>query len=205
MWVWTSVFLWWTVQGERWLLSTIGGIELWRSVRTPLSTVQKPFYEKLLIFMLTLKLYFSGVYKYYSDHGLLKNSTTSHNSFHFLRVSLQLQLLDSVDLRRKEGSVEGAVVWGVGGEGGGLWGRGDFPVSVCEDFLTSRKYLFCGNLKEKHGCSRPAGPRRTSRERMWAIETWMQFVLTGCRNKHGRAAEARQLHMCSLRRSIVGS
>lgn len=69
--------------------------------------------------MLTLKLYFSGVYKYYSDHGLLKNSTTSHNSFHFLRVSFQLQLLDSVDLRRKEGSVEGAVVWGVGGEGGG--------------------------------------------------------------------------------------
>lgn len=92
----------------------------------PLSTVQKPFYEKLLIFMLTLKWYFSGVYKYYSDHGLLKNSTTSHNSFHFLRVSLQLQLLDSVDLRRKEGSVEGAVVWGVGGEGGGSEGEGTF-------------------------------------------------------------------------------
>lgn len=54
--------------------------------------------------------------------------------------------------------------------------------------IASREGRIYSGVIERETILQPrAGPERMSSRRMWVTETWLQFVLTGCRNKHGRA------------------
>lgn len=50
--------------------------------------------------------------------------------------------------------------------------------------------IYSGVIEREITPQPKAQPERMSKERMWVIETWLQFVLTGCRSKHGRALRA---------------
>lgn len=57
--------------------------------------------------------------------------------------------------------------------------------------IASLEEIIYSGVTEREIIQQPkAWPERMSKKRMWVIETWQQFVLTGCRNKHGRALRA---------------
>lgn len=90
-----------------------------------------------------------------------------------------------LDIRRKENGAER--VLGVGGSVGGCTVCGDFP--VYEDYLTRRKYLFRSNW-ERNNTATKSMARVDEQEEDVGDWNMAPLVLTGCRNKHGRALRA---------------